>query len=122
MSKNYNATDMKNIVMDMVSLGLGHLMVIREHLIKLDVQEKDFHDDTDKSRKAQLLITAAKAINDILHPAHELALQLFKDEESRSRIKGYQQIFKKNKQGECPCYSCKKEPNESTSGNTDTAQ
>jgi hypothetical protein len=75
--------------------GIGHLDMIREELVKLDVKQEDFESNTPKAQRASLLLSAAQAINATICEGYDLVEPLVKEDWQRNAINHYRSIVKK---------------------------
>lgn len=111
MHKKYSANELRIILSDMLCLAFEHMEVLAKELKKLDITESNQQDKSkEELDRAQLLSHVLTLINDIIHPAHETALEMF------PQAKGFIEycmnnqrvaIEKKLINPECNCKSCK---------------
>lgn len=116
MHKTNSATHLKMIVSDMLSLSFQHMAAMAQELKKLDITEDNLKDKSPQEvATAQTMSNMLTIINDVIHPAHDIAVQLF-DKDVKEFVdycikNQALAIEKKLISPSCNCYSCKlKEP------------
>lgn len=98
---------MKQKIHDILSLGISHIETIRKQLTELKLTEAD-EPGSERYIRASYLLTAAAAINDVIHPAYPLAPEVFEDSRLHDLLKYYEDLHNKylaDKKIECPCES-----------------
>lgn len=116
MHKSNSATHLKMILSDVVSIAFQHMAAMAQEIESLKMTPDSMKEMT----KEQLAIAHTMSnmltiINDVIHPAHDIATQLF-DKDVKEFvdycIKNQSlAIEKKLISPTCKCYSCKsKEP------------
>lgn len=112
MHKTNSATHLKMIVSDMLSLSFQHMAAMANELKELDITEENMKDKSPAQiATAQTMSNMLTIINDVIHPAHDIAVQLFDKDVSQFVdycIKNQAlAIEKKLISDKCNCYSCK---------------
>ena len=116
MHKTNSATHLKMILSDVVSTAFQHMAAMAQELKALDITEENAKDKTrEQLAIAQTMSNMLTIINDVIHPAHDIAPQLFDRD-----VKEFVEYCIKNQKlaiekklilASCKCYSCKlKEP------------
>jgi hypothetical protein len=114
MSKRYTNAELKEIIENILSIGFSSLSSFAEELDKLSLTREDFLSPGDKIadvNKAKLLVNTITLVSDVIHPAYNIALSLFPEEDNKEFVK---QCIEQRKiavekgmvSGNCPC--CKK--------------
>ncbi len=112
MHKTNSATHLKMILSDVVSIAFQHMAAMAEEIKKIDISEENIKDKSKAEiATAQTMSNMLTIINDVIHPAHDIATQLF-DKDVKEFvdycIKNQQlAIDKKLISPTCKCYSCK---------------
>lgn len=109
MSKKYTQRETKEILADVLAGAFEHMDAIVVELKKLGTEEEVAQDPV-KNQRAKILTLTLISINDIVHPAHDIAYQIFND---RDEILD---VYKKNHAiaqdrkivPVCFCCSCRK--------------
>jgi len=78
MSKKYTARETKEILSDVLAGAFEHMDAVVAELKKLGTSE-EIQADPNKTARAKVLTLTLVCINDIVHPAHNIAYQLFND-------------------------------------------
>ena len=112
MHKTNSATHLKMIVSDMLSLSFQHMAAMAHELKALDITDANIKDKTPAQiATAQTMSNMLTIINDVIHPAHDIAVQLFDKDVSEFVafcIKNQAlAIEKKLIASSCSCNSCK---------------
>lgn len=113
MHKTNSATHLKMILKDVVSTGFQHMAALAEQLKEMNITEENIKDKTkEEIMVAQTMGNILTIINDVLHPAHDVAVSLFEDKDITEFVNyciANQQraIEKKLISPICKCYSCK---------------
>lgn len=112
MHKTNSATHLKMVVSDMLSLSFQHMAALAQELKALDINEDNMKDKTRAEiATAQTMSNMLTIINDVIHPAHDIAVQLFDKDVSEFVdycVKNQAlAIEKKMISASCNCYSCK---------------
>jgi hypothetical protein len=112
----------KQILHDVLSLGMAHVEAVRKQLIDLNITEED-NLDSDKSTRARFLMSACAALIDIIHPAFPYTSDIFTDERILKMVEYYKELHTKHPartgKVQCPCIACN---NEHTPRITDQAE
>ena len=111
MHKKYSSNELRVMLSDILCLAFEHMEVLAKELKKLELTESNVKDKTkEELDRAQLLSHVLTLINDIIHPAHDTALEMFPD------AKGFIEycinnqkmaIEKKLINPQCNCKTCK---------------
>ncbi len=112
MHKTNSATHLKMVVSDMLSISFQHMAAMAQELKALDITEDNMKDKTQAQiATAQTMSNMLTIINDVIHPAHDIAVQLFDKDVSPFVdycIKNQAlAIEKKLISASCSCSSCK---------------
>lgn len=112
MHKTNSATHLKMVVSDMLSLAFQHMAAMATELKTLDVTQENLKDKTPAQLATmQTMSNMLTIINDVIHPAHDIAVQLFDKDVSEFVdfcVKNQAlAIEKKLISASCNCYSCK---------------
>lgn len=112
MHKSNSATHLKMIVSDMLSISFQHMAAMANELKALDINEENIKDKTPQEiATAQTMSNMLTIINDVIHPAHDIAVSLFDKDVSEFIdycVKNQAlAIEKKLISASCNCYSCK---------------
>lgn len=112
MHKTNSATHLKMTLKDVVSTAFQHMAAIAQELKELNMTEENIKDKTrEQLAIAQTMNNVLTIINDVIHPAHDIAASLFENDvtEFVDYCKKNQQlaIEKKLISAICKCYSCK---------------
>jgi len=112
MHKTNSTTHLKMILADVVSIAFQHMAAMGQELNNLDIKEENLKDKTPAQlATAQTMSNMLTIINDVIHPAHSVATQLFNKD-----VKEYVDYCIKNQalaienkliSPTCKCYSCK---------------
>jgi hypothetical protein len=111
MSKRYTNAELKEIIENILCIGLSALSSFAEELDKLSVTREDFESPGDKIaevNKARLFVNTITLVSDVMHPAYGIAASLFPEEDNKEFIK---QCIEQRKMavekgmvsGNCPC-------------------
>lgn len=101
---------MKQIISDVLSIGLSHIQDIAMKLKDLNVSEDNIKDKSpEEVQRSVLLNNILTILNDALHPAHELAKELYPN--AKEFIEMCQENHKKAIERKllastCHCYTC----------------
>ncbi len=112
MHKTNSATHLKMILADVVSTAFQHMAAMAQELKELDITEANAKDKTTQQIAiAQTMSNMLTIINDVIHPAHDIAVQLF-DKDVKEFVdycikNQALAIEKKLISPTCKCYSCK---------------
>ncbi len=112
MHKTNSATHLKMILADVVSTAFQHMAAMAKELKDLDITEDNLKDKTrEQIATAQVMSNMLTIINDVIHPAHDVAVSLF-DEDFKEFVDYCVKnqalaIEKKLITNTCKCYSCK---------------
>ncbi len=112
MHKTNSATHLKMILADVVSTAFQHMAAMAKELKDLDISEDNLKDKTrEQIATAQVMSNMLTIINDVIHPAHDVAVSLF-DEDFKEFVDYCVKnqaiaIEKKLITNTCKCYSCK---------------
>lgn len=111
MHKKHSVSQLNNMLSDILCLAFEHMEVLAKELKKLDLTEANMSEKTkEELDRAQILSHVLTLVNDIIHPAHETALEMFPD------AKGFIEycinnqkmaIEKKLINPQCNCKTCK---------------
>ena len=112
MHKTNSATHLKMILSDVVSIAFQHMAAMARELEALKITEENIKDKTAAEiATMQTMSNMLTIINDVIHPAHEIAPQLF-DKDVKEFVDYCVKnqalaIEKKLITDTCKCYSCK---------------
>lgn len=112
MHKKNSRSHLEMILSDIISIAFQHMAAMADELKQLDITEANIKDKTPAQiATAQTMSNMLTIINDVIHPAHDMAPTLF-DKDVKEFvdycIKNQQlAIEKKLIADTCRCYSCK---------------
>ena len=112
MHKTNSVTHLKMVVSDMLSISFQHMAAMAHELKALDITDANIKDKTPAQiATAQTMSNMLTIINDVIHPAHDIAAQLF-DKDVKEFVdycikNQALAIEKKLITPTCKCYSCK---------------
>lgn len=112
MHKKNSTTHLKIILSDVMKIAFDHMRSLGLQLKELDIQESNVKSKSqDEIRAAETMSHMLTIINDIIHPAHDIAQDLF-DKDIHEfvdfcKINQAKAIEKKLILDQCSCYSCK---------------
>ncbi len=111
MHKKHSVSQLKVLLSDVLCLAFEHMEVLAREIKKLDLTEENMADKTkEQLDRAQLLSHVLTVINDIIHPAHETAMEMFPDAKGFIEYCMNNQkmaIEKKLINPQCNCKTCK---------------
>ncbi len=111
MHKKHSVSQLKILLSDILCLAFEHMEVLAREIKKLDLTEENMADKTkEQLDRAQLLSHVLTVINDIIHPAHETAMEMFPDAQGFIEYCMNNQkmaIEKKLINPNCNCKTCK---------------
>ena len=117
MHKKNSMSHLRTVLSDVVSIGYEHMQSLAAELRKLDINDSNVKEKSQQDlNRSQLLAHVLTLINDVVHPAHNLSLELFPDAKPFIDvcIKNHAlAIEKKLIAPECNCYECKTKTKES---------
>jgi hypothetical protein len=78
-SKKYTAYELKCILKEVLERGYTYIEELRSKLVELKLSDTELKESPKGARllEAERLMMLIASINDIIHPAHSLSLQLF---------------------------------------------
>lgn len=112
MHKANSGTHLKMITADILSIAFQHMAAMAEELKQLDITEANIKDKTPAQiATAKTMSGMLTIINDVIHPAHDIATSLF-DKDVKEFVDyciNNQRLAIENKliSAVCKCYSCK---------------
>lgn len=79
MGKKYKADELKKIIVDSLSTAFVAIDHLGRSLAAMKLTEAELVDtvDNERTKQAKLLISTIALVNDIIHPAHKIAYDLF---------------------------------------------
>lgn len=108
---------------EVLARGFDHLSSLAMALKKI---QENTPDEKEAIQKSAPLSMVFRAINDVLHPLYGNAQELFPENDLTEFLKVLNQSHKEAVEKKifppCPCSSCPKVTDESTSGNTTQAE
>jgi hypothetical protein len=111
MHKKNSVSHLRTVLSDVVSIGYEHLQSLAAELKKLDVTPENYKDKSEHDiNKSQMMANILTLINDVIHPAHNLSLELFPDAKPFIDVCIKNQelaVQKKLIAPNCNCYECK---------------
>lgn len=112
MHKTNSVTHLKTILSDVLKVAFQHMQGLALELKKLDINESNLKSKSkEKLMAAETMSHVLTIINDVIHPAHSVILQLFdKDMQEFVDYCVKNQAFaveKKLINPKCNCNSCK---------------
>ncbi len=113
MHKTNSSTHLKMILKDVVSTAFQHMAALAEQLKEMNITEENIKDKTkEEIMVAQTMGNILTIINDVIHPAHDIAVSLFEDKDITEFVdycinNQKRAIDKKLISSVCRCYSCK---------------
>ena len=110
MSKKYTATEMKQILRDVLCGAFEHMEAIKLEIKKLGTEE-DIKKCPDNMARAKVMTLTLTCINDIIHPAHKACFSLFKDHKEMLDIyiRNQKIAIDRKMVPECYCLSCRED-------------
>ncbi len=108
---SHDNAHIKQVLSDVISISMSHIQDIALKLKDLNITEENLKDQPeDKKQRSIVLNNILTLINDAIHPAHNLAKELYPD--ATQFIELCQQnhklaIERKLISSICHCYSCK---------------
>lgn len=112
MHKTNSATHLKMILSDVVSLAFQHMAAMAQEIESIKITTENLKEKTkEEIMIAQTMSNMLTIINDVIHPAHDIAQQLF-DKDVKEFVSYCIRnqalaIEKKLISPTCKCYSCK---------------
>lgn len=112
MHKLNSASQLKTILSDVVSIAFQHMGALASELKELDINNENIKSKTQEQVAIhQTISNILTIINDVIHPAHEIAPELFEKDVTEFVnfcIKNQKlAVEKKLISHTCKCYSCK---------------
>lgn len=82
MSKRHTAKELRQIIHSMLANGFTHLDGLGRQISTVELSEEDMKSEDKKElvAKVRTIIAAMAVVNDVIHPAHKIAYQLFPDD------------------------------------------
>lgn len=111
MNKINDNAHIKQVLSDVISVSMSHIQDIALRLKKLDINESNIKEKSSEIvQQSVLLNNILTIVNDAIHPAHELAKEIYPG--AKEFIEMCQQnhklaIERKLISDKCGCYSCK---------------
>lgn len=109
-----NSTTHLNIMLkDIVSTAFQHMGALAQELKNIDINESNLKDKTpEEIKSAETISHIITIINDVIHPAHDVAVQLFDNIDVKEFVtycKTNQALAIKKKliSSKCNCNTCK---------------
>jgi uncharacterized protein YyaL (SSP411 family) len=112
MHKTESNSHMKMVVSDILSIAFQHMAAMSEEIKALNITSENIKEKTREQVIVwQTMSNMLTIINDVIHPAHDIACSLFDKD-----IKEFVDFCIKNQQlaidrklisAKCKCYSCK---------------
>lgn len=109
MHKKNSSTHLKMILSDVLVIAFEHMKILAKELAKIDLKNAEETKNKELMDRAQLLSHVLTLVNDVIHPAHEVALTMFPDANDFIVYCQKNQalaIEKKLISPKCDCYSC----------------
>jgi len=112
MHKKYSTTHLKGILGDVLSIAFQHMGAMAKELNHLNITLENVKDKTDAEKSTSATLNhILTIINDVIHPAHDIAAELFDKDISEFVdfcIKNQAlAIEKKLISPVCKCHACK---------------
>lgn len=111
MHKKYSSTQLRNMLSDILCLAFEHMEILAREVKKLNFTEENMSERTKEDLdRAQMLSHVLTVINDIIHPAHDTAMEMFPQSKGFIEYCMNNQkmaIEKKLINPQCNCHSCK---------------
>lgn len=107
MSKKYTLKETRQILRDVLCGAFEHMEAIKTEIRKLGPQE-ELHKDPDRMARAKVMTLTLTCINDIIHPAHQICHQLFKEHKEMLDIyvRNQKIAMERKMVPECYCNTC----------------
>lgn len=111
MHKKHSVSQLKNMLSDVLCLAFEHMEVLAREVKKLNINEENMSEKTKEDLdRAQMLSHVLTVINDIIHPVHETAMEMFPEAKGFIEYCMNNQkmaIEKKLINPQCNCKTCK---------------
>lgn len=100
--------DLILVIRDLLCGAFEHLDAVRLELAK--VATPDMKDDPEKAARARVMTLTMVCINDIIHPAYDLALEMFEKEKEllTMYMKSHTSAMEQGMVPPCKCRLCEK--------------
>lgn len=107
MSKKYTLKETRQILRDVLCGSFEHMEAIKAEIRKLGPEE-ELHKCPDKMARAKVMTLTLTCINDIIHPAHQICRQLFKEHKEMLDIyvRNQKIAMERKMVPECYCNTC----------------
>jgi len=106
----FNKERMTTVIKETVGNGVSHLKAIGDEIVRMNVKDMDAYKELGVEDQAhfQKLQFLQHIINDIIHPLHEISLELFKEDKAlfTDLIKRNQSARSSKLLPPCFCSSC----------------
>ncbi len=110
MDKFNSKAHVKTVLSDVVAIGYEHIQSLLLELKKYEITDSNIKEKSQHElNQAQLLTHVLTVVNDVIHPAHKLSLEMFPDahEFIEFCMKNHKiAVDKKMVAQECKCYTC----------------
>ncbi len=111
MHKKHSQSHMQQVVRDIVSIAYSHMADIAKELKKLEVTDENYVSlDDETKKKYNLFSQILTIINDVVHPAHKISLEMFphaKEFIDMCILNQKNAVEKHLISDKCECYECK---------------
>lgn len=110
MHKKNSVSHMRTILSDVVTIGFEHMQSLALEIKKLDITPENYLTKSDHdTNRYQMISNILTIMNDMLHPAHNICLDMFPD--AKEFIEFCKQnhkiaVQKKLISPNCNCYEC----------------
>lgn len=118
MNRRYTGREVRQVLFEVLRNAYLHLEEITKEISKLNLKRKEdieklSPEDHEKFQSLTLIYTI---MNDIIHPAHDVSLELFQGEGVKAMLEfcrnAQRAAFKEKIVEVCVCMSCKREERE----------
>lgn len=106
MHKKESAAHLRIVISDIITIALEHMHILATELKKLTITDSSSEQE---KHKAEILSNMLTLMNDIIHPAHNIAVTIFPDAKDFIEYCKRNQklaIEKKMIAPGCKCYEC----------------